>query len=119
MHIRIRSDLIHWLESNAPTGAIARAIQEGSIENLGAFERLSRTNPDSGWIVKVTSRFNRVWYVAVRVNLNVKGTFYASIFRGKSILWEYWCGDRSKNKLYQGDDPKLYKGLRDGGKTKK
>lgn len=107
MHIRNRNDLICWLENNAPFRAIARAIQEGQVENLGAFEKVS-PGSTPGWIVKVTSRFKKIWYVSI--------TAPAHAFRAHIIYtvpWDKWIGEFAQNKLYQGDNPKQYKELRE------
>lgn len=108
MYIRNRNDLIKWLESNAPFPAITRALQEGQVENLGAFEGVA---PGSrpGWIVKVTSVYNKVWYIAIII----KSFHLYKALVLDSIHWKLWAGDTSNNKLYQGDNSKEYKRLRD------
>ena len=110
MHIRTRNDLIKFLEENAPRRAIARALQEGQVENLGAFQPIP-PSPFSGWIVKVTSKFNKTWYIAVHV-------YYHSCIPTTRIIdvvpWEKWIGHKSKNKLYMGDKPLQYKELQSG-----
>ncbi len=111
MHIRNRNDLIKFLESNTPFKAIARAMQEGQIENLGAFEEVF---PGSfpGWIAKVTSKFNKTWYVAITASNH---NFKAKII--DNVPWGYWIGEFAENKLYQGDNPKLYKEKRNAWET--
>ena len=110
MHIRNRNDLIGWLESHAPRLGIARAMQEGQVENLGAF-RCILSKRDSGWIIKVTSRFNRVWYVAIQLNYSSHEKMTARVIN--CVPWEYWIGQDVENKLYRGDKPVEYKLLRD------
>ncbi len=112
MHIRNRNDLIEWLESNAPRRAIARALQEGLVENLGAFEKVGASS-QPGWIVKVTSKFNKVWYVTVYYKQK-----FRCFIRELEPCWKNWIGEYAKNKLYQGDNPLQYKELRDARKTK-
>lgn len=111
MHIRTRNNLIEWLEINAPLRAIARAVQEGQVENLGTFEQVV---PGSrpGWIVKVASRFNKIWYVAVQVSGH---GFKAKVI--DTVPWKFWIGEFADNKLYQGDKPLQYKELRDAKAT--
>lgn len=102
MHIRTRNDLIKWLEEHAPTPSIRRALQEGKVENLGGFNL-----PYPGWIIKVVSKFNTTWFVRIYIlkqEIIVKVVNY--------ILWKNWIGDTSNNKLYQGDNPELYEGLK-------
>lgn len=106
--IRTRNDLICWLENNAPRKAIARAVQEGQVENLGAFEGVA-PGFRPGWIVKVASRFKKVWYVAVILK---DSCLYGALILD-AVYWVLWCGDQSDNKLYQGDNPLLYEKLRD------
>ncbi len=105
-HIRTRNDLINWLENNAPFKAIKRALQEGRVENLGAFE--SETN--YGWIVKIISKFDKIWHIRISPlsGLNFYGTILIDC-----VPWEYWIGDKSTNTLYRGDHPDRYKVLRD------
>lgn len=108
MHIRTRNDLIDWLENHAPRPAIARAMQEGQIENFGAFEKIPPSfNP--GWIVRVTSKFNTTWYIAIQEDFPHRG-FITRIL--DKVPWKNWIGEFAKNKLYQGDDPRIYKELR-------
>ncbi len=106
MHIRTRNDLISWLEENAPRRAIARALQEGQVENLGVFFRLY-PSLFTGWIIKVESRHKKIWYVVIRESGH---EFIA--YQKEKVPWKYWAGDKFKNKLHQGDKPKKYKRLR-------
>ena len=106
-YIRTRNDLINWLEKNSYRRAIRRSITEGKVENLGAFQHLPASkNP--GWIVRVTSRFGRVWYIAVQL-IGTGGIYLSRIIDEKDVPWESWIGDDSSNPLYQGDDIKKYK----------
>lgn len=107
MHIRNRNELISWLENNAPFRAIARAIQEGQVENLGAFEAVSIR----GWVIKVTSKFNKIWYI--KITPLPKLNFYGTVLIN-AVPWEFWIGETYQdNKLYCGDNPKRYKELRE------
>ena len=107
-HVRTRNDLIEWLENNDPYPRIKRALSEGQVENLGAFERIV-PGSKPGWIIKVTSIHNKIWYIVIEVRS--KGIIH--IWEINTVPWEFWIGDQSKNKLYQGDNPKKYKELRD------
>jgi len=109
--IRTRNDLINWLENNAPRRAIARAIQEGQVENLGAFEEVA---PDfqPGWIVKVTSIHKTIWFVVI----HIWHREFKSFIRN-DVPWEKWIGEFANNKLYQGDNSLQYKELRDEKST--
>lgn len=103
MRIRNRNDLIKFLESNAPSRAIVRAMQEGQVENLGVFEQVP-LGFGPGWIVKVTSRFKKTWYVAITASAH---EFKVQIIN--TVFWSVWIGEFAKNKLYRGDNPELYK----------
>lgn len=109
MVIRTRNDLIKFLEDNAPTGAILRATLNHN-ENLGGFWKLP-VNKIGGWIVRVTSKFNKQWLLAIHPDERTISGYKIWII--SSIPWKYWEGDYSKNPLYQGDNPKKYKELRD------
>lgn len=106
IHIRTRNELIDRLGENTSYRSIARAIQEGQVENLGAFNLPS----GPGWIVKVTSAFNKVWYTKITP---LPKSNYCGTVLIVGVPWEHWIGDKSDNKLYQGDNPLLYKELRD------
>ena len=105
-HIRNRNELIEFLEEHAPNPSIARALQEGTVENLGGF--FGGAAGDY-WVMRVISRFNKIWYVATRPRIFQK-EYHA--YELKEVSWEFWEGDKSTNKLYQGDNPKEYKLLR-------
>lgn len=107
MHIRNRNDLIKFLEINAPLRAIARAVQEGQVENLGAFKQVFPGSAP-GWIVKTISKFNKTWYVAIQASDH---DFKIRII--DVVLWKFWIGEFANNKLYRGDKPLQYKELRD------
>jgi len=117
MHIRTRNDLINWLEKNAPTPSIKRALQEGSVENLGGFKSCIGKKP--GWIVKVTSKFKKIWYISIYYSIVCSSGLNSFIRPMNNYDWKDWIGDKSENKLYLGDNPLLYKELRDNAKTKK
>lgn len=116
MHIRTRNDLIGWLENNAPRRAIARAMQEGQVEVYGGFKRIPCTPCRDGWIVRVTSKFDFTWIVAIKPQL---WEGYRAYILLDDVPWEFWIGDESENKLYRGDKPLQYKELRDARETKK
>lgn len=112
MHIRTTNDLIQFAELKLSKSyvSIARAFHTGTVENLGAFRHIAG---GSGWILKITSKFKSIYYIAIIVHyLNYRVTLL------NEPPWKYWEGDKSDNKIYQGDNPLLYKELRDG-KTKR
>lgn len=106
--IQTTNNLIQFAESDLPKEyvSVRRAFHTGTVENLGAFEHVYGSR---GWILKIISKHNSVYYVAIMV--------YYFGYRTALINeppWKYWEGDKSDNKLYQGDNPLLYKELRDG-----
>ncbi len=105
IHIRTRNNLIDWLGEHTFYRSIARAIQEGQVENLGAFDLSS----GPGWIIRVTSEFHKVWYI--KITPCQKLGFYGVVLLDH-IPWDNWIGDKLDNKLYQGDKPEEYKLLR-------
>lgn len=110
MHIHTRDNLIEWLEDNAPYKGIRRALVYGTNENLGGFKNIP-PGCVGGWIVRIRSKHNREWIVAV--GENIKGKYISYILIGTPIPWESWEGNKSSNPLYRGDNPEAYKLLRD------
>jgi hypothetical protein len=108
MYIRTRNDLIKYLEQYAGWPCIRRAIIEGEVENYGAFNNC--------WIIKVISKFKKEWIIKINPLLDEK--FFGTVLI-KDIPWSEWIGDQSQNKLYQGDNPLLYKELRNNARQTK
>lgn len=111
MHIRTREDLINWLEDNAGWPSIRRAMLEGTCENFGLF-----TIGTGRIIVKITSKFKKVWYIQIaEIKLSALHTYGTIII--EKVPWYNWAGGQPGNKLYQGDNPKLYKELKNEDKN--
>ncbi|KKN77448.1 hypothetical protein LCGC14_0360070 [marine sediment metagenome] len=109
MRIHTRNDLIKFIEDNAPfTGVLRAALNHN--ENLGGFSRLS-INHGSGWIVRLTSKFNRQWLIGVAPDKTLASKYRIWILFN-SVPWKFWEGDKSENLLYRGDRPEEYKLLR-------
>lgn len=106
-HLTTTNDLIQFAESKLSKGyvSIARAFHTGHVENLGAFRHIAG---GSGWVLKITTKFKSIYYIAIIV-------YYLSyrVVLLNEPPWKYWEGDKSNNKMYQGDKPLLYKELRD------
>lgn len=109
MVIRTRNELIEFIEDNAPTKAILRAVLNYN-ENLGGFIRSGVSN-SKGWIVTVLSKFGRQWLLAIHPLKSGISGYKIWILFGE-VPWKYWEGDKSENPLYQGDYPEIYKELR-------
>ena len=119
VHFITREDLLQWLEKNCTRKAVVRALQEGTVEYLGAFTKLG-PNSRPGWIVRVTSETGRIWHAEIVAEGKRYGIF---IHRGPKILpWKYWDGiedpldeiaSESPMPLYDGDNPVRYARFRD------
>jgi len=105
VHFRDRYDVIEWIIATTPRRSILRAMEEGRIEFLGAFEELP---PDglSGWILNVESPGHNTEFV-IGVIPDLEST-KAILFN--HIPWTKYKGGTSE--LNQGDDPEEYKLLR-------
>lgn len=109
-HFITREDLLQWLERNCTRKAVVRALQEGTVEHLGAFTKLG-PNSNPGWIVKIISEIGRAWSVEIVAE---KKRYSIYINAGLSrIPWEYWDGGLLDRKIFDGDNPEKYARLRD------
>ena len=109
-HLRTRNEIMQWLEDNAPTPTIARAMQDGKTELLGVFRRIP-PRYEMGWIVEVTSRHGVAYHVAIKPN-QVTGHYWCQMV--STVPWEHWMGDKEHSELptatpgrpiYAGDNP--------------
>ena len=119
IHFITKEDLLRWLECNCTRKAVVRALQEGLVEHLGAFTKLG-PNGNPGWIVQVTSAVSPIcaWNVEIVEDRKRYGIF---IRVATDTPWEYWEGldfGCASNSLWDGDDPKKYRRLRDEQKGK-
>lgn len=107
--LQTTNELIQFAESHLPKQFVSmqRAFHEGTVENLGAFKHIYYDL--SGWILKLTSKHKANYYIVIFAD---RLQYKVGILR--NIPWKKWEGDKSDNKLYQGDKPLLYKELRDG-----
>lgn len=117
-HFIERKDLIRWVEQNCTRKSVVRAMQEGSVENLGMFSNIGPTPCTDGWIVRVKSERGKVWLLEIVPTGARKFGIYITecMTPDDSVLWEYWCPcDPSFgiNPLYAGDNPTEYGRLRD------
>ncbi len=119
--LRTRNEIMEWLEEYAPYPCIRRAVVEGTTELLGVFNKMSPTGT-MAWIVKVTSKYDRVWYIAI-----IPNSFHHRFrcHETNEPSWEYWMGDiddgglnKSSETLHMGDNPKQYKELKNEAKNK-
>ena len=107
IHFQSKNCIIDWLIDNCPRPAIVRALEQGRVEFLGGFNPIPPpTLP--GWILKVTSLYNKQWNVAILAD-DVGHRYEIRII--KFIPWECWMGEL-KEPLFCGDNPELYKELK-------
>ena len=98
-----------------------RAMDEGSVEHLGAFKDIGPIPVQPGWIVKVTSDTGKVWTLEIVPRPASKRWHGYSIYitshityDSHSMRWEHWAGFANVNfLLYGGDNPQEYARLRD------
>jgi len=102
---------VAWLETRPLRKAIARAMQEGTVEVVGAFHLISPAYP-GGWIVRVTSIYKRTWNIAISpLMTGGKNPYWVRII--PKILWKHWAGRTGGGSLCNGDHPDEYRRLKD------
>ena len=108
IHFQSKTHIIRWLEQNCSRMAIVRALYEGQVECFGGFNPIPPTTYP-GWIVRVTSAHDRIWYVAVIAYQNRYGIRVL-----RDVPWGNWFGiskmgiSRYGPLLYSGDNPEEY-----------
>ena len=109
MILRTRTQLMKWLEENAPTASIRRAVGEGSVEFLGWFSTL-QGSIDPGWIIRIGSSITEiVWYIVVkRCRPGYSRQYHAWVLDGDPP-WAFWNPPDSENPFMQGDNPEKYR----------
>ncbi len=117
MRIRTRNDLIKFIEDHPPSPGVSRALRHYN-ENLGGFWKLP-VRQMGGWIVRVITPLTlTVHHVVVQPDDRTKLGYRIWLLLDP-IPWQYYDGDSSKNSLYTGDLPALFKRKRDYAKAKK
>jgi hypothetical protein len=107
-----REQLLSFIVKQIVYIYIKRAIHNGPVEVLGAFDPGVPGQPQPGWIVKVTTKTKRIVYVSVLAHpLNSHYSLHVS----EEICWRHWIGDKyeSPKELYLGDNPEEYAALRE------
>ena len=96
-----KTDLLEWLQNNAPTPSTTRALQSGqSVTLIGGFRPLPDSN-SPGFIVKVVSKADKVYHIAITVDDYKPSRTYVVDY----IDWKTYCGMDSKHELYCGEVP--------------
>lgn len=110
MRITSREALITLVADHSPIRAVSRAVEEsGTVENLGVFDRMFPDFTKMGWVVKVTTQHDRVYYVGVYI-VGGPGRYLVKI-KDNEPDWKHWNGDLHINNLFRGDYPDKYKEL--------
>ena len=105
--IQTRTHLLDFIQRNAPSSAVRRAVNEGRVNVLGAFASLP-PHVHPGFIVNVTSKHGRTWPVCVLVN-DIRHRYEVYIL--DQIPWSLWEGGNTT--LYAGDNPVDAQNMRD------
>ena len=97
---RIKDDLITAIRNNVSRRAIIRALEEGTVENLGGFETIQEM---SGYLVRVTSRYGREWIVGLLYRRGMNKIHFKLL---PEVPWEKWLGVQyPHSELINGDNP--------------
>lgn len=113
--IRTREQLLAWICQHTYSPATKRLLTTGcDMEVLGSFASVGIVERP-GWVVKIVSPSKKKWYVIVFVCDRVYRLHVP--YGNYNVPWEHWDGDKSKNKLYTGDNPDIYRRLRDETKS--
>ena len=111
IHIRNREELIDYVEKHCKRKAIVRAVQEGSIECLGAFSKLGPYDKP-GWILRLISQPSGNVHIVEVVEDPEKRRY--GIYVNRTIVpWKCWVGSPTGNVFGSGDNPKRYRRLRE------
>jgi hypothetical protein len=62
--IKNEETLFQFIENHIHNATVKRAMQEGTIKNLGYYFPIEGSSYP-GWITKIVTRFNVIFYVAV------------------------------------------------------
>ncbi len=103
-----RIELLSFVQRHIVFKYIKRAMQEGSVENYGAFSKAAEGHNEPGWILKITSAKRVVYFISVVCEENYR--LYKTV---EGPDWKNWAGGDCENELYRGDHPELYMKLRD------
>ena len=105
LHIHNRNNLFKMLEENVPFSAIDAALDTGSIELLGGFERVPPSD-NPAWIIVVTSKRGTIWNVVLTPH---ESPIRISTWTIQRIPWEHWVGKTDRDPgIYDGDHPIEY-----------
>jgi hypothetical protein len=100
LHIRNRNDLIKLVEDNPPRGAIGTAIVTGTVELLGAFDKMV-PSIHAGWVLRITSESGQNTYLVAITHTKYMPDW--KIYEIENIPWDHWIGEEVPSGLAKGD----------------
>ena len=104
-----RNDLLGFISTHIVYKYIRRAIMDdGQVENYGAFAVPVRGYAEPGWLVKVVTPNGKTVYVGV-----ICQEQYRLVVTEKEPMWQYWEGADCDNAVYYGDHPYEYMKLKE------
>jgi hypothetical protein len=101
--IRTREQLLRYIRDNLSSfyRSVHRALEKGTVKNLGGFHAVPQGSLLGGWIVEVTSIRKQKWYVCVKTTYDNKGYTVGVV---KNVPWDEKVRF-SMDPLYAGDSP--------------
>jgi len=112
IHFQSRLHIVSWLEKTCPRKAIVRALSEGQVEFFGGFNPVPPTEYP-GWIIRVTSVYDKTWYVAVIAYQNKYGIrILRDVSWGNWVGTVFWNNSEFRTQMFSGDHPEEYLRLR-------
>ena len=98
--LRTRDELLELVAQHAPTKACATAMREDRAIVLGGFNPVEDF---PGWVVRITSRRDREWIVAVECD---EVAYKFKVLHLTTVPWANWAGrSTGLNPLIDGDSP--------------
>lgn len=112
IHFQSRLHIVSWLEKTCPRKAIVRALSEGQVEFFGGFDLIPPTT-QPGWVIRVTSIYGKIWYIAVIAYRNHYGIrILKDIPWGNWVGTVFWDSNSFRTQMFSGDSPEEYLELR-------
>ena len=108
IHFTQKVELVLWLDRHAPSEHIRRAIWDMPTELLGGFSKIPPSEC-SGWIIKLKSKHNKVYLMAVLYDM-VKMCY--RVMEIDEVPWHLWDGKLNRRTIYDGDHPEKYMELK-------
>lgn len=106
--IHSRDDLIDEIRGRCLYTSANRAIDTGTVLVLGRFAPTEGVSRDEFWAVRITSRHQKVWQVAI-----IPSPRGLLVRDASQLDWANWMGnEQGADGLFNGDDPVTFGGLR-------